>query len=95
MEFDYETQHRPRLEYVAADGLSRLYTEQPDKSNLDDDISKYNANEVHAINDIADFMNVEPLTVKSFVSVLEKDTYCHQLAEADSRRLSLSLQRPL
>lgn len=68
MEYGFEIQHRLGQKHLEADAISSLSTDQPDKSNLDDDIPTYKADEVHAVEDNEEDINAELLTVKSFVS---------------------------
>lgn len=80
-EFDFATQHQPGRNHLAVDALSRLPTDQQNRSDFDDYIPTYKANKVHVVKGNYDDTNAERITVQSFVSGHKKDTYWHQLAE--------------
>lgn len=64
VEFGFEIRDRPGRKHMAADSLTHLATEQPDKSDLYDDIPTYNADKLFSMNDEEADIVVEPLTVQ-------------------------------
>lgn len=54
VKFDFKIQHRRERKHTAVDALSRLPTDQPDKSEFDDENPPYEASKVHTVKDNED-----------------------------------------
>lgn len=81
MEFDVEIQHRPGRKHMAARVLSRLPTTQSGEYKSDDDIPKYEEDEVHAVNENKSNRNVEPRTIQSFVYAQIEHAQCRYIVD--------------